>query len=446
MYELHDSQKFMYFADRQGAGQALLLCGSITIPHKTEIEKMQEAANQVFCLNNGLRTYFIEKDGTVYQDIRPYEKKEFEVLKFESKEELDAFGKVYATIPLQLDIRSEGKKSANKEKASRPSATLIKNVLVHNTKMFFTKMRMGMLKRDKGCCELMLFELPEASGVIIKMHHIVSDAWTMMLLANQFISILNGNTVEAFDYQEFVENEKKYYLSKRYERDSEYMKEQLSRCPEATWIWPEPYTSLEASRDTVVLDKDTTSAINKYCETNGLTPYVVFLTAVCIYINRKINRETFYIGSVALNRSNYREKNTAGIFVSSVPVLMELDVEDSFAETLNKVKDKSLGAFRHQKGVAKNKDSKKMLYDIWISYQNATLDADASVDCTQYYCNYSIDTTIFSIEDRSMEGQFKLHFDHNCKVPKEDVDELFATVISILKNGINDDTVKIKDL
>ena len=78
MYELHDSQKFMYFADRQGAGQALLLCGSITIPHKTEIEKMQEAANQVFCLNNGLRTYFIEKDGTVYQDIRPYEKKEFE--------------------------------------------------------------------------------------------------------------------------------------------------------------------------------------------------------------------------------------------------------------------------------------------------------------------------------------------------------------------------------
>ena len=99
---------------------------------------------------------------------------------------------------------------------------------------------------------------------------------------------------------------------------------------------------------------------------------------------------------------------------------------------MNKIKEKSLRGFKHEKGAIKNKDSKKMLYDMWISYQNATLDSDSTVDCTQYYCNYSIDTTILSIEDRAMDGQYKLHFDHNCKVPEKDVDELFDDVVAFI--------------
>ena len=443
MFELHDSQMFMYYADKQGAGQALLLCGSILIPRKIDIGKLQDAANELFRMNNGLRTYFIEKDGKAYQDIKPFEKREFEVLHFNSKEELDEYGKVYATIPLKLDIRFEGKETI-KAAADKPSAELIKNVIIHNAKMFFTRLRMGMLKRDKGCCEVQIFELPEAVGIILKIHHIVSDAWTVMLLANQFMSILNGDNVEAFDYQEFVENDKKYFQSKRFERDREYMQEEFSKCPEKTWTWPEPYTSLEASRKTIILDKKLTADIKKFCEETGITPFVMFMTAVSLYINRKTQRDTFYVGSVALNRSNYREKNTAGMFVTSIPILIELNMEDSFYETLSKIKDKSLKGFKHQKGAIKNKDSKKMLYDMWISYQNATLDSDSTVDCTQYYCNYSIDTTILSVEDRAMDGQYKLHFDHNCKVSEKDVDELFDTVIKMIKQILDSPDSPIK--
>ena len=436
MFELHDSQMFMYYADKQGAGQALLLCGSILIPHRIDIGKLQDAVNELFRLNNGLRTYFIEKDGKAYQNIKPFEKKEFEVLHFNSKEELDEYGKVYATIPLKLDIRVEGKETIKAE-SDKPSAELVKNVIIHNAKMFFTRLRMGLLIRDKGCCEVQIFELPESVGIILKIHHIVSDAWTVMLLANQFISILKGETVDAFDYREFVENDKKYFQSKRFERDREYMQEEFSKCPQQTWTWPEPYTSLEASRKTIVLDKELTAGIKKFCEENGITPFVLFMTAASLYINRKTQREMFYVGSVALNRSNYREKNTAGMFVTSIPVLIELNMKDSYFETLNKIKEKSLRAFKHQKGVIKNRDSKKMLYDMWISYQNATLDSDSTVDCTQYYCNYSIDTTILSIEDRSMDGQYKLHFDHNIKVSEKDTDELLNSVIINLKNIID---------
>lgn len=443
MFELHDSQMFMYYADKQGAGQALLLCGSIVIPRKIDIEKLQDAANELYRINNALRTYFIEKDGKVYQDYKPFEKQKFEVLHFNSKEELDEYGKVYATIPLKLDIRVEGKETIKADR-DKPSAQLVKNVIVHKIKMFFTKLRMGMLKRDECCCETQIFELPDSVGFIFKIHHIVSDAWAAMLMANQIMSILNGDKIKAYDYQEFVESEKKYYHSKRFERDREYMQSEFNKCPEQTWVWPESYTSLEASRKTIVLDKELTASINKFCEKSGITPFILFMTAASLYINRKTHRDIFYVGSVALNRSNHREKNTAGLFVTSIPILIELNMDDSFLETMNKIKEKSLRGFRHEKGAIKNKDSKKMLYDMWISYQNATLDSDSTVDCTQYYCNYSIDTTILSIEDRAMDGQYKLHFDHNCKVPEKDVDEFFDVVIKIIKQIINNPDCPIK--
>ena len=123
MFELHDSQMFMYYADKQGAGQALLLCGSIVIPRKIDIEKLQDAANELYRINNALRTYFIEKEGKVYQDYKPFEKQEFEVLHFNSKEELDEYGKVYATIPLKLDIRVEGKETIKADRDKPSSST-----------------------------------------------------------------------------------------------------------------------------------------------------------------------------------------------------------------------------------------------------------------------------------------------------------------------------------
>ena len=108
MFELHDAQMFMYFGCKQGAGQAALLTGSILLPRKIEISKLQDAANEVFKANNGLRAVFVEKDEKIYQDVKPYEPQEFKVMHFNSKEEVDEFGEVYGTIPLKLPIRVEG--------------------------------------------------------------------------------------------------------------------------------------------------------------------------------------------------------------------------------------------------------------------------------------------------------------------------------------------------
>lgn len=212
-------------------------------------------------------------------------------------------------------------------------------------------------------------------------------------------------------------------------------------------MWPQPYTSLEAVRRTVTLDAETSNSIREYASTHGQTPYTLFLSAVCVYMGRKMQREEFYVGSLVLNRRGVKEFNTAGFFATGIPLLMDVSYDATFADVTKSVGKRATLGLRHAKGNASAKtDSKKFLYDVWVSYQNATLEVDRSIECTQYYCNHSIDTTTFTVEDRAGTGQFNLHFDHNVKVSEADVDELFEVVLGVLKNGIEDDSRKVSEL
>lgn len=98
---------------------------------------MQRAANEIFRINDGLRARFIEKDGKVYQEIPGFVERKFEVLTFNSKEEMDEWGHAYASIALKLDVRSEGDGCPKEmwQSGSKPSKTLVKNTLLLNAKL-----------------------------------------------------------------------------------------------------------------------------------------------------------------------------------------------------------------------------------------------------------------------------------------------------------------------
>ena len=445
MYELTNPQMAFYGVDKAGIGQAVVLCGSVILSQRVPVEKMQREANELFRMNDGMRARFVEKDGKVYQEFIPFEDRVFDVMRFESKEALDAWCAVYATIPLKLDIRSEGAgvpKSVWKRSGTSP--TLIKNVILHSAATSMKKLRYG-IKTPPACCELKLFQLPEASGVILKMHHVVSDAWTMLLVANQFLTLLKGETPKVYQYEEFVRSQEEYGKSRRAQRDQAFLAQQYERCPEATLVWPQPVTNLTAARASRSMDQDLTNRIRAYALRHGISPYILFLTAVGVFAWRRLKRDMFYVGSVVIGRTGVRERNTVGLFVNAVPLLMAFQKDETFGETVLRVRDANFSCFRHEKGNTDNSTS-KLLYDLWISYQEAALEADDTAEVTQYYCNYTAAMKIFTVEDRAKEGRFKLHFDHNLLVPEADVEELFRVVMDVLQKGVEDDSRKIGEL
>ena len=447
MFELFNPQLFMYCADKQGAGQACLLCGSILLQGKTDEEKLQQAANTVFRINDSLRTRFVEQEEAVYQEYLPFAERRFEVRRFPSREALDDWARVYGTIPLVLDRKVEGKGLSKQIwQKKKPTAALVRNVISHNTRMFFTRARFGALRRKPCCCELILLELPDACGAIIKLHHAVADGWSVLLIASQFLRALRGETPEAYSYESFVRNEAAYEKTARYQKDAAYEEAEFARLPEPTWVWPEPAVSLEARRRTVVLDRALSDSIRSYAEAHALTPYVMFLTAICVFMARKMKRDLFYIGSVIFNRSGVEERNTAGLFVHGVPLLVELPGSTPFTEALEHVRSKAFAGFRHQKGTVKHQNTGTLLYDLWVSYQNGTIEPVAEAEIRQYYCNYTGDTAILSIEDRAKDSSFTLQFDSNVKISDRDADELIGTIQNVLTKGIQNDRLTLSEL
>ena len=174
MFELSDSQLFMHALQKAGLAQEITLCGSVLIPERVDDERLQAAANGVLEANDVLRSYFVEKGGKAYQDFEPYEERVFEVRRFDCAEDMEAWAALYATVPLDYRVVREGA-GPSFEGIGRPGPRLALNVWRQQRRVARCRRELGLEGRDPTCFELTLVQLPEASGAVIKMSHIISD-------------------------------------------------------------------------------------------------------------------------------------------------------------------------------------------------------------------------------------------------------------------------------
>ena len=403
-------QKLIYDMEKYAGGAISVICGGMLIRGEKETAEMQAAVNELYRLNDALRIRVSESDGTASQKITEYTEQNIPVLRFESKAELDSYAEKYAKTPLD----------------------------------FYGNL-----------CEVSIVVLPEQYGLLVKLHHIIGDAWTLSLLGTQFNRLMNGETVEAYSYADYVQTEEKYLESKRYERDKAFFIEQFKKCDEVTYINEKQSDSLNARRKTIVIDKEHTSLINSFAEENGTSAFMLFTAALSGYMNRtKMNAEKFYIGTAVLNRSGNKEQNTVGMFINTVPMLIELDNEKSFLDNLSSVEGTALSVFRHERynygdvltDIRKEFNFGEKLYDTMISYQNAKV-AGADVETTWYHSGEQSESLQMHIDDRDSEGIFRVHYDYLTeKFTEDEIEKIHRHICNLLFDGIANPNKKLHEL
>lgn len=402
-------QKLIYDMEKFAGGSIAVICGSMLTNGKREIFELKRAVNEVYRLNDALRIRISEEAGGVSQCTTAYEGKEIEVLRFENKAELDAYAEKYAKEP--LDFYGE-------------------------------------------LCEIKIVLLPKQYGLLVKLHHIIGDAWALSLIGNQFNAILNGDVPEAYSYADYVTSEKEYIASRRYEKDKAFFVEQFQKCDEVTYLSEKQSDSFRANRKTFVIGKEEAKSITDYAATHETSAFMLFTAALAAYMNRvKMDAERFYIGTAVLNRSTAKEKNTAGMFINTVPMLIELENEKIFAENLSGIEDTAFSVFRHQKynygDVLADLRSQfgfgEKLYDVVLSYQNATISGNN--DTTWYHCGMQTESLQIHIDDRDNEGIFRIHYDYlTDKFTEHDIEMLHAPLLNLLSSAIHDGSKKIYEL
>ncbi|MFO7635924.1 MAG: amino acid adenylation domain-containing protein [Clostridia bacterium] len=270
------------------------------------------------------------------------------------------------------------------------------------------------------------------AGFYVKLHHMIADAWTLVTFGNEVLDYYNriakGLGMEELSkpsYTEYIANEQKYYQSERFAKDEAFWLETFQSIPDLTTLKEKKSgeASIRASRKTFMLPEKLCRKIREHCRENRTSIFSLFLGAVAIYINRTRGENEIVFGTPVLNRSNYREKETMGMFISTVPIRVRIDESqdyNTFAEAINK---EWMSILRHQKypytlllkKLREKNPGLEKLYDIIISYQNAKFIKNESSHHQEgrwHQNGYQTDALNIHINDREDDGDIIIDYDY----------------------------------
>lgn len=391
-------------------GSVAVICSSILHTGSISINKLKSAVNMLYRLNDALRIQIIEDVDGTEQTVKEYLEQDFEVLTFKCVDDFTNYAENYAKEP--IDIYG--------------SLCYMKIVLVENN-----------------------------YGILVKLHHIIGDAWTMSILAKQFNALLNEEVPETYSYTDYLEAEGTYIKSKKYLKDRAFFVEQFCKCDEVIYLSDKVSGNYRASRKTITLSKEVTKQITDVVQNNNSSLFAVMMTLFGTYFSRvKMNAEKFYIGTPVLNRTGIKEQNTAGMFINTVPLLIELENEKTFLENLQTTTDKIISLLRHQhynyedllSEIRKKYNFTEKLYDVVLSYQNAKTEVKEFQ--SKWYSNgMQTESLQIHIDDRDNTGTLRINYDYQTDIFTEsEIECMHEHIFNLFGDAVKNEHKKVYEL
>ena len=179
-------------------------------------------------------------------------------------------------------------------------------------------------------------------GFVVTVNHIIADSWSMGLLATSIIEEYHGvknheilpekNT----SYVNYINAEQEYKESKKYITDKIYWEEVFKTIPEQATI-PSSHQiykeySSDGERKSFTINIKLVQKIGTFCKEHKISIFNFLMSVYSIYISRTCNLDDFVIGTPILNRANYAERQTMGMFVNMIPVRINIQEKMSFNE------------------------------------------------------------------------------------------------------------------
>ncbi|HEX9061258.1 MAG TPA: condensation domain-containing protein, partial [Clostridia bacterium] len=290
---------------------------TIKFNEEIEVDLLQIAVNKVIEENEGIRLRMTEENGEIKQYISPYRFYKLDVLDFSSDKN---------TCDDVLWTENCTKKA----------------FVLKDSDLFYFKV----LKLCNG-----------KNALYLKLHHLITDAWGMSLIVNQIVEyyemLVEGEKLPSEvrpTYTEYILDEAEYKKSKRFLQSKEFWNKEFET-PMITRIGTDTkdYRDIKASRKTYVVPQSITNDIKYFCRENNISIYILFLTVLHIYLSKISSMEDIVIGTVFHNRPSSVKKNTAGMFVNTVPFRNNIPWNCTFSDALKSVSLKLATVLRHQR-------------------------------------------------------------------------------------------------
>ncbi|MBQ9141396.1 MAG: amino acid adenylation domain-containing protein [Lachnospiraceae bacterium] len=395
------------------------ICGAVFFEKLVNIEVLKETLNQILKRQTGLRLRLVNKEGKTKQYVKEYSHVDIAVKKFRCEKEFEQYARGCAQTSI------------------------------------------GLLECDMYRLEIVQVE--NKVGVLAVLSHLVSDAWTFSILAKEMERILHclesGEQIveETYDYVQYIKREEVYLASEKYKEDDAFWKEKYHVKPSDSSIRvgvPQA-GKICSDRVSTKISKKLMHGLNELCYRSNITPAVCFETAWNIYLH-KINpqSETITLGIPVLNRMKLNEKKTAGMFISTMPLTIDVSKQDSVELLAKKITRAHTEIFRHKQypysdilqGLREAHGIEKNLYDVMFSFQNAQADIDAEL---KWYSNgYSEVPLTMHVDNRDNGDTYTLTIDYQTELfrTKQEIYSIIERLEYILEQMNANPLAKIEDI
>ncbi len=200
---------------------------------------------------------------------------------------------------------------------------------------------------------------PEDHVLLLTMHHIISDGWSMGILYRE-LSVL----YEAFSkgtpsplpelpiqYADFAVWQREWLQGKKLQEQLMFWKEQLRDI--TTLQLPTDHQrsavqTFHGAMHTVQLPMDLTEAMQGLSRKEGVTLFMTLLTAFQGLLHRYTGQDDIVVGTPIANRNRAEIEGLVGFFVNTLVMRTDTSGNPVFRELLRQVRKSTLDSYAHQ--------------------------------------------------------------------------------------------------
>jgi amino acid adenylation domain-containing protein/non-ribosomal peptide synthase protein (TIGR01720 family) len=345
------SQERLWFIDKLEGSLEYHLPAILKITGKLNISALEKTFKAIIQRHESLRTVILDDQGKAFQQIN--DTQAWQLNSIEIKDHLQG---------------------------THESDQLISN-LVNKP---FDLSKDYMLRAD-----LLKYDV-EQFILVITLHHISSDGWSISILVREIIELydafdneisLNLKPLE-IQYADYALWQRNYLQGEILDRKLEYWERKLTGINPLQLPTDRVRPAIQAVKGAVItcqLEGELTERLNQLNKSQSTTMFMTMLAAYNILLYRYSNQDDICVGAPVAGRQQHETEGLIGYFVNTISLRNKIDDSNSFVDFLQEVKTNTIEAFDHQEvpfekvvdRVANERDlTRSPIYQVLFVFQN----------------------------------------------------------------------------
>ncbi|MES1245675.1 MAG: non-ribosomal peptide synthase/polyketide synthase, partial [Acidobacteriota bacterium] len=200
----------------------------------------------------------------------------------------------------------------------------------------------------------------EEHAVLVTMHHIASDGWSMGVLVRE-IGALYPALAEGRDaslaalpiqYADFAAWQRSWLEGEVLERHLSWWRDSLAGAPAVLDLpFDRPRPAAQSFRGALWrtrIDAGVARGVESLGRAGAATPFMVLLAAFQVLLSRLSGQDDVVVGAPVAGRNRPELQGLIGFFVNTLPLRARLEGDPVFQDVLARVRSTVLGAFAHE--------------------------------------------------------------------------------------------------